>query len=298
MAGFVIGNNKLSSSIKVLRKNLYLSDRIIRNIDNRIANKDPNISKSIFSTLDHNTATYIRNTNNWAYDIDLTSISVWNSESGGAKGGVLISPRHMMVAAHYSIPVGQTVRFVTKDNTVITRTITALANHPDYQPYYPDICIELLDSDVPSSISHVKLLPSNFSNKVIIEDGSLNIVNIRHPALCLNQTKQAIIKDWSGNSFLIHTGGPGPNYMYPVSVFISPTDAKRVGYNQSIIAGDSGSPIFFIIDGEPVLAGLWLTPVNATWINNVINDINPIMNSLGGGYSISTINLNNFTDVI
>ena len=297
MAGFVVGSNSISSSIKVLRKNIYLPDRIIRNVDNRIATKDALTSKTIFSTIDHNTSTYIRNTNNWAYDLDLTPISVWNSESGGAKCGVLVSPRHIMLAAHYSIPIGSTIRFVTKNNVVITRTIIDLQNHPDYQPYYPDICIELLDSDVPSDISYVKLLPSNFSSKTTIEGGSLNIVNVPHPALCLNQSKDAIIKDWSGNSFLIHTTGPGPNYMYPVSVFIAPTDAKRLAYNQNIVTGDSGSPIFFIIDGELVLVALWLTPAHATWINNVIDDINPIMNSLGGGYNISTINLDHFTNI-
>lgn len=71
-------------------------------IDNRIAGLNAT-TKPIFSTQDHNTPLYVRNTGCWANNLDLTPISPWNSTEANFRAGVLISPRHILFAAHYQI---------------------------------------------------------------------------------------------------------------------------------------------------------------------------------------------------
>ncbi len=65
-----------------------------RSIDKRIFGLTGSSGqKAIYTVQDHSTPSYLRNTGCWAYDVDLTSISVWNSDGGVQKGGILVSPR-------------------------------------------------------------------------------------------------------------------------------------------------------------------------------------------------------------
>ena len=158
---------------------------IVDSIDNRLASaSDPAVdvgnpmnSLRRFSTLQHlaNTAfpdgNYVNNLGSWAADLDLTSIYVWNSRRAdhlkGTNGGVLVSPRHLSIAAHYpdELRAGDTVRFVDRDNNVVVREIIAAMDHPmALNTVQHDIRICLLDQDVPSSISFSKILPENWGS--------------------------------------------------------------------------------------------------------------------------------------
>ena len=80
------------------------------------------------------TTNYVRNPNCWAYDIDLTCCSPWNMHptlrlpngsltgSSNHRAVTLISPRHVLAVRHADFypPVGSLVRFVTKNNVIIT----------------------------------------------------------------------------------------------------------------------------------------------------------------------------------
>jgi len=150
-------------------------------IDTRIAGKDAT-AKPIYSTQNHSGGIYVRNTNCWAYNLDLTCISPWNSTGGNGMAGTLISPRHVLFCEHVNFHpnVGATIRFVTTNNTVVTRTITALVTHPDYSPFYPDITIGVLNADVPTGISFAKILPQNWATYFPSVNGAAQI-----PALVL-----------------------------------------------------------------------------------------------------------------
>lgn len=291
MSPVFLKKNKLLHN-KAVSKPGLLSDYIVNSIDSRIANKDPAITKPIFSTIDHNTSTYIRNTSNWAYDIDLTCVSVWNTTGIGTMAGTVISPRHILMAAHFQINTGATLRFVTNDNTVITRTLTNKLTHPNYYPIYPDITIGLLDSDLPSSIKPVKM----FRNSTwVSKTGPTQNTNVPIflPVLCSDYEKRAIIKEWTGQS----QAAIPPNPVYPTSMFWGPVNPTRALFNENIIIGDSGSPIFFIINGELALASVWTTSINGTWMANHIDAINTMMNTLGGGYQVSLVNMDNFSNI-
>jgi hypothetical protein len=233
-------------------------------------------TKLVFSTQNHSTSTYVRNTGCWINNLNLTSISPWNSTGGATRAGVLISPRHIIFAAHYQINTGSTIRFVDQSNNVITRTMTNKLTHPSYTPYSPDITIGVLDSDVPASIGYTKILPQNWANYL----PSLSSKN-RLPCLYLDQEEKALIID------LIS--------ITTFAQFASPSIANRLAFYENIIGGDSGDPFFLIINNELVILSV-VTYSNGAGTSILYhkNTINSMMNALGGGYSLSEFDLSSF----
>lgn len=272
----------------------YVSNSAARHaadaIDTRIAGKNAEIAKPIYSTQNHTSAIYVRNTNCWAADLDLTCISPWNSTDGNRMAGTLISPRHVLFVEHFDFhpSVGATIRFVTTNNTVISRTITALATHPDYVPFYPDITIGVLNSDVPPSISFAKILPQNWetyfpsmSNPPFEYDPLGRI-----PALSLDQEEKALVSEWAA----IRYATP------PRNLFLSPVNEQRLAFFENLILGDSGNPAFLIINNELVILNTW-TYGNAGSGTSIVdhkNAINAMMTTLGGGYQVTEVDLSSF----
>lgn len=248
-------------------------------VDNRITGLNATVAKPLFTTQNHITSTYVRNTNCWVSDLDLTPISPWNNTEGTNRAGVLISPRHILFAAHYQINNGATVRFVDSNNNVITRTMINKLTHPNYKPYYPDITIGLLDSDVPSSIGFVKILPQNWQNYLPNLSFTYTL-----PCLVLDQEEKALISELS--------------YLNTTANFLIPKNLTRFAFYESIIIGDSGNPAFLIIDDELVIITVWTYGGAGAGTSIVYHKdaINTMMATLGGGYSLTEINLSEFTN--
>lgn len=253
-------------------------------VDSRIAGKDAS-AKLIFTTQDHGTPTYVRNAGCWAADIDLTSISPWNSTGGNQRAGTLISPRHVIFCEHLDFhpSAGATIRFVAQDNTVVTRTITALATPDNYVPYYPDITIGVLDSDVPESISFAKVLPSDYAD--YLPSVGLFMPGMSYiPALALDQEEKALITEWIQSN--------------TSNSFASSAEPQRLLFFESITIGDSGNPAFLIIDGELVLLNTWTFGGGGggTSVMANLSTINSLMTTLGGGYQLTEVDLSEFPD--
>jgi len=250
-------------------------------VDDRIDGLNATTAKPIFTTQNHSAQTYVRNSGCWVADLDLTPISPWNSTGGSQRAGTLISPRHVIFCEHYNFhpSVGATIRFVASDGTVVNRTITALETHPDYIPFYPDITIGLLDSDVPASIGFAKILPQNWSNYLP------SLSNIyRVPCLVLDQEEKALISELKVLSIF--------------ATFLTPVTSTRFAFYESIRGGDSGNPAFLIIDDELVIITVWTFggAGGGTSILYHKDAINTMMTTLGGGYSLTEIDLSGFTD--
>jgi len=247
-------------------------------IDSRIEGKDPNTAKAIFSTQDDATPTYVRNTNCWAYDLDLTCNSVWNSAvgypSGRTGGGTLITKRHIIFAAHFPIPEGTTIRFITKDNQIVERTLLSTKIPSSYSPYYPDFGIGVLDSDVPNTITPCYLMDNSILNYL-----SNNIRYI--PILNINQDRYATIYD-GGAIQPTYT-----NYTEPLSDI---NHIIRDGFFVNARVGDSGLPDFIIVKDKLVLLSVktfsdgsgtslcYQIPL----INQLITDVDFIVGSMTG----------------
>jgi hypothetical protein len=262
--------------------NNSLAKHINDDIDNRISGLDANSAKPIFTTQNHSTSTYVRNSGCWASGVDLTAISPWNSTNAQYRAGTLISPRHIIFAAHFQINNGASIRFVDNNNNVVTRTMVNKLTHPNYQPYYPDLTVGVLDSDVPASIKFAKILPQNWSTRLPSLSSSYPV-----PCLALDQEEKALITEWYSNSLNINQ----------VAVMCKPpTKNSRLVFFEDIILFDSGNPLLLIIDNELVIITVWTYggAGAGTAIYYQKDSINSMMNSLGGGYSLTEVDLSGF----
>ena len=259
-------------------------------VDSRIAGytaEEAEAALPLFSTMDHEEPEYVRNTDCWLNDIvdQTTCASVWNNSydnpSCGGRGGVLISPRHIALAAHTVYPqnpnginVGTVFRFVDVDNNVVERTVDAI------QYVASDITIALLNDDVPSSIGFAKVMPSNWEEYLPISS------SCKVPAVATEKHKYAAVSD-------VHSVTSGSTWIS----CSTPTDPQRLLFFEFLEGGDSGHPAFFIINDELVLLATWQSggaghgPCHAGFIS----EINTAMTSLGGGYNLTTAYLSGFT---
>lgn len=263
-----------------------LANYLTVTLEDAMADKQPLASARIFSTQDHSGGTYTRNADFWGSPFveALTGISPWNSTGSFQRGGILISPRHMLFATHYPPDNGATVRFVKSDNTVITRTISGLNTLSQTGPDYPDFTIALLDSDVPSGIAFAKVLPDNF--KDYLPD---DIAAARIPCAATDQEEKLLVQDVA----TIPLNATVTEYcamQVPVSLL-------RLAFYENKVGGDSGNPAFWIIEGQLVLLTLWAYGQNGgagTSVTDFKTEINAAMTSLGGGYSLTEVNLSSF----
>ena len=241
------------------------------NIDNAIAGATPATAKPIFSTEDHTPAEYVRNTDCWAASLaaKLTCLSPWNSYRGSRGAGTLITARHMIGTIHYRIQTGSVVRFVAENGDVYDRTILASSVHPTYSPYYPDVAVYVLSSDLPAAITPCKFPPATLANHFgNISEGIASLV--------IDQEEKALVSD-----------------LYALSTLSSnktPVDTTRLSFHEELIAGDSSNPGFLVIDGELVL----LTTMtyggagSGTYFGNQLTEIDTLIGTADGLASIST----------
>lgn len=245
-------------------------------IDGLIAGKVPSpTTQNIFVSEDHTNAVYVRNTSCIANLTGITALSNWNSDEANRKAGTLVSPRHIVFANHFAMGNGTTLRFVDASNNVTTRTITAQQAVSGITS--GDICVGLLDSDVPSGIAHLKVLSSSvLSSKM---PGS-NL--IRFGIFQFNQQHQAIVTDALFNDSIA-----------VVSTF-TPTNSNRLQFNIPIVNGDSGGAWCAVINGELILVCTALATNTGEGDAYSISAINSVMTSLGGGYQLTQYDLTSF----
>ncbi|HUV65458.1 MAG TPA: hypothetical protein VMW24_16295 [Sedimentisphaerales bacterium] len=265
---------------------------------------------TVFSTQDHATPTYVRDAACWAYGLDLTCISPWNSGGSQLRAGVLISPRHVLFAAHYMLDDGCTIRFITQDNQVVTRTMTSKLYDPAWATYgYPDLAVGILDSDVPEGISFAKILPSDWEEYLPLtpedDSGTVNAVVYLYPELSRINGIPLMILDQEEKA-LVHEGricGPktesvaGTEITRNLMQWWMPRTVSRLEFWEDIAAGDSGNPVFAVVLDELVLLAVVTTTLWGTALHLLQNTVNAWMTSLGGGYQLTPVDLGQFTKV-
>lgn len=292
-----------------------LPHHICLQVDARLA-ETTSVDKNLYTFQGHTfgvNGTYTRNTAHWLTTkrnaslgitgVDLTCISPWNSTQcsrltnynarwGYFNAGTAISPLHFVTSQHYEnseggqgFQVGDTIRFVAKDNTVIVRTVVAVIDDTVVtgSDISKDIQICLMDSALPTTITPAKVLgpdcydyfPPYFTTR-----GDVYLDSFRIPQVYTDQEEKILIYD----SVSFKDG-------------IVPIDPNRLNYFELTQQGDSSSPIFFIINNQLVLLTVRTTGMGGDgFIGGVNTDlINEMMTRLGGGYTLSTIDLSEFT---
>lgn len=253
----------------------HITDSTIALIGSNIAANMP-----IFSTRDNTTPTYVRNASCWASSLDWTGASVWNSLGANTRAGVAITPRHTLHALHYPVTIGTTLRFVAADNSVVTRTVSNVYSVPQSETYAKDIQIALLDSDLPASITPLKFLPANAADYLPSWSGSTI------PAIGTNQFKAALCAPCR----LVDTQY-GTKYAALVE-----TDTEPYSHVYTpIISGDSGCPVFVAVNNTPVLIAHWTFAGMGPAHHLLLTEIATALTTLGGGHTLSTVDLSSFT---
>lgn len=254
-------------------------------IDNALAGKSADTALAIFSTQDHTTPSYVRNTSCWgaSFASALTAISPWNSQLGVYYSGVLVSPRHVIFATHFMPMPGAVLRFVTTGNVVVERTLSALTPLTQSQAYYPDIAVGLLDSDVPGTIAFARVLPSDWAAKL----PSLSAANAV-PCITTDQEEKLLVREL--------TIMPSSTTPYATVAMMMPADAQRRAFYEDVVGGDSGNPACLVVNGQLVLLTVWTSggAGSGTSVYAFKSAINAAMTSLGGGYTLTDADLSGF----
>lgn len=273
-----------------INKNIIIN-HINSNITTRIANKNPSTDILVYSSQNpyggvDNAGIWVRNPSCWINGV--TNISCFSPAqlSGSAwntRAGTLITKKHVIFAKHYYpslLPNGGTpIIFVDENNNAIRRNIVQYALGTN------DIAIGLLDNEVSSNIKIAKVLPSNYQDYIqvsTIADSAL----FGLLAVALDQQEKALVKSTTTISsipFINFDNMSGPNgnvNPYPQ-------------WTETIVAGDSGNPIFYIIDNELVLLTTWYSSTAGFFLPSAYTEIHSMIESLspGGGYSLTPIDL-------
>lgn len=242
------------------------TQRLLTNLDGELVythSSDESIN------MQDSVGAYKWNPDCWAYPVDLTCMAVWRSgvfDPNNATKHYLwpvtaISPLHI-ACGHVSTAVGEKYHWITRDNTVIERTVVDFSAIPDAGPYY----VAILDSPLPHNITPAWLMPEN-TKKFI--PGYSNY-HIPIPAIATNQLKEAI-----ANCGL--RGG-----------VVSMSTNPFASWTKEIIGGDSSSPVYTVVNGHTVLLTSWYYGGygNGRDYSQYITQINALMASLQQRWSI------------
>ena len=271
-----------------------IPNHIISNVSNRISGKNASTDRLVYSSQNpyggvDDAGTWVRNPNCWINGV--TNISCFSpAQLSGSnwyqRAGTLITKKHVIFAKHYYpslLPNGGTpIIFVDANNNAIKRNII------QYSLGTNDIAIGLLDNEVSSNIKVAKVLPPNY--KDYIQVSSINGSELFGLlAVALDQEEKALIKstttidDPAYNTFINFDNMSGPNGN------INPYPE----WTETIVSGDSGNPIFYIIDNELVIVTTWFSPTAGFFFPFSYNEMNSIIESLSPsqGYSLTPIDL-------
>jgi hypothetical protein len=228
-----------------------------------------------------------RNTGCWVYPLgkELTCISPWNSHNlfeSNTRTCTLITPQHVLCATHFPPnSAGNTIVFVTEDNQIITRKVV---DNSYVQNFMSDLLVILLDSPLPDSIKPCLLLPSNYLNYLNFKPIISNIqYSYKHtsPEVCglfLDKQKQANI---GAMEFGFKLDGVNiiSNGTRTVRIIDSENELLKSFYEQ-VIVGDSGSPLFLIINGKLCLLTTFKDPGGGHLVGDYISYINSAIATL------------------
>ena len=298
----IVKHNSGKLNTSTTHKNLtkYLSNNIDSLISNLTAS---NNTLKLFTTEQPNgiccqgdnstdpvNPVYIRNTNCWAKNIDTSPISIWNNgggysapeHAGGSGGaGILITRKHVLLAYHFHIKPGKKLIFVDMNNNTYVRTLLSVERLPSNN----DILIGVLDSDLPSSVSNVKILDPNTANKL----SNILTNDNRIPVFVMDVSRKAYVAElfYNNSNFVI---SDNPTNLSKRKEFY-PYHPETFGYALSY--GDSGNTCSIVYNNKLVHIFHFLNPNDGPNAFEYINLINQAIQNLenSSGYTVETESL-------
>lgn len=201
---------------------------------------------------------------NFTRRMNLTGVA-WDD----TRTATLVSPEHVVMAAHYPRPVGSTLVFHDRRGRPQRRVLAAVESLGGIA----DIAVGRLDAPLPDSVRPYRVLPPSGSYSPLA--GCLAVVSDQHRKAFIHE-----IGSVSGNS--VH-------FRHPATSRISPHLTKN------LVTGDSGNPSFVLVGGELVLIETHTSggPGAGPFLSSppVFAAINGAMSKLGGGHQLRSVPL-------
>ena len=257
-------------------------------MDDALIVANPATQQQVYTTQDpyvRNTSFFLQGTHAEA----LTCASPWNSTGGTRRAGTAITPRHAVCASHYPIPVGETIRFIASDNTVITRTVVQAARIFS-NGNGTDAWMILLDSDLPASITPCKIFPDGY--ETYLPAGATTAAAFALPLLAM---------DFSENGIALDIIAELATATVPTMTFGAPTIPHRLAFYDPIISGDSGNPIFGVIGSELWLLSTFFGPGTGPFYGGLVTELNAMITTLDTlqgditGHTVTVGDLSSYT---
>lgn len=198
---------------------------------------------------------------NWTRKVNLTGVS-WD----GTRTVTLVSPLHVVMAAHYVRQPGDMVVFRDAKGKKVERILVKLLPVTLANGFGPDIAVGVLDRSVP--LHYYKVPPADpaFESQL---PGAFVLVTDSERRLHCHEIAAA-----SG-----------------MSVRFGYSENIHKAYWEDLIVGDSSNPSFLLLHGEPVLVETHTTggPGAGPYYGDpeVVAAINARMTELGGGYQLT-----------
>jgi hypothetical protein len=248
-------------------------------VDSRIATNGGTIATTgqLFTSANDTTHVYVRNAANVFHDLEFTGVSVWQSGVGaGAKFQMsLVTPTDAIGILHATPAVGTQFIFVDASNTNYTATVSATTQVDGFA-----LAHLTWSGATPTTLKFYKVFPSNFQNYA--PDHNLNYF----PTVSVTQTRQLAVGDVTAASYTSY-----------LSVF-EPTETTRAPFAYNKSSGDSGFPIFAVMNGDLIyLAANYSTnggtgPITSSYIA----DLNAALAAFSGDtYQLTQVSLSAFT---
>ena len=257
-------------------------------MDDALIVANPATQQKVYTTQDpyvRNTSFFLQGTHAEA----LTCASPWNSTGGTRRAGTAITPRHAVCASHYPIPVGETIRFIASDNTVITRTVVQAARIFS-NGNGTDAWMILLDSDLPASITPCKIFPDGY--ETYLPAGATTAAAFALPLLAM---------DFSENGIALDLITEKVQSNIPTMTYGAPTIPHRLAFYDSIISGDSGNPIFGVIGSELWLLSTFFGAGSGPFYGGLVPELNAMITTLDTlqgditGHTVTVGDLSSYT---
>ncbi len=268
-------------------------------IDSLIGVADPfSTSKKLYSTEGDSTTmtgatttAWVRNSDVWTGSLDFTGVNAWTQMYNGYSSryqhkATLISPRHFVTAHHWGITPGATLAFITNTNETVYRTVSNTM-----QVGTTDIEVGVLDSDVPDSITYYPIVASSTLNTLLYKYVPPSPLDV--PIVAFNQFEEVL-------TLQLYAQLGGVISFIPYTHPNSSNNPTRLPYSKNVVAGDSGSPLFMIIDGRPVVISLFSSATYGPDFGSNISQINSAITTLGnsGGYTVTEYNPTCFSSYV
>jgi hypothetical protein len=167
--------------------------------------------------------------------------------TAGHKQPALISPRHFVWATHHLPVLSQNVKFLDANGVVVQRTVTAFTAIASDSSGDSDLSIATLNAAVPTTVTPFRYL--NLANDPDYIPTNLMVFGFNPSGTGPRAGKGTLagfaIADVDG-------GGPqGNTKLYHFDY----NEVSGLADDSYLIVGDSGSPSFATVSGEPVLVG-------------------------------------------